>query len=188
MFIELNRWWWKRVLHVQRDRKTWNTIQYQNCIFFSWTMNNEQWKSKRIEWKQKSNQRLTKVEWKSTNESLKTKGQGTVRLPLKWATAEAARRGARGPNKRTTLMTYYLKKRELKAALNWSFRRAKGSPPKKSTTVEEGKALTLGSRICCCRRWCWWRWRCRWVRTRRANHKSMWQRYSVWGLNPGRGG
>ncbi len=38
---------------------------------------------------------------------LKTKGHGTVRLPLKWATAEAARRGARGPNNRTTLMTYY---------------------------------------------------------------------------------
>ncbi len=31
--------------------------------------------------------------------SLKTKGQGTVRLPPQWATAEAVRRGARGPNK-----------------------------------------------------------------------------------------
>jgi hypothetical protein len=31
--------------------------------------------------------------------SLKTKGQGTVQLPLQWATTEAARRGARGPNK-----------------------------------------------------------------------------------------
>jgi hypothetical protein len=31
--------------------------------------------------------------------SLKTKGQGTVRLPPQWATTEAARRGARRPNK-----------------------------------------------------------------------------------------
>ncbi len=31
--------------------------------------------------------------------SLKTKGQGTVRLPPQWATTEAARRGARGQNK-----------------------------------------------------------------------------------------
>ncbi len=31
--------------------------------------------------------------------SLKTKGRGTVRLPPQWATTEAARRGARGPNK-----------------------------------------------------------------------------------------
>jgi hypothetical protein len=28
--------------------------------------------------------------------SLKTKGQGTVRLPPQWATTEAARRGAKG--------------------------------------------------------------------------------------------
>ncbi len=31
--------------------------------------------------------------------SLKTMGQGTVRLPPQWATTEAARWGARGPNK-----------------------------------------------------------------------------------------
>jgi hypothetical protein len=31
--------------------------------------------------------------------SLKTKGQGTVRLPPQWATAEAARWGARRPSK-----------------------------------------------------------------------------------------
>ncbi len=41
---------------------------------------------------------------------------------------------------------------------------------------EKKKTLTLGSkfyrcrRCCCC---CWWG--CRWVRTRHANHKSMWQ-------------
>ncbi len=47
-----------------------------------------------------------------------TKGQETIWLPPKWATAEAARQGARGPNKRATLTTCYLKKTELKAALN----------------------------------------------------------------------
>jgi hypothetical protein len=31
--------------------------------------------------------------------SLKTKGQGAVRLPPQWATTEAARRGAKGLNK-----------------------------------------------------------------------------------------
>ncbi len=31
--------------------------------------------------------------------SLKTNDQGTVRLPPQWATSEAARWGARGPNK-----------------------------------------------------------------------------------------
>ncbi len=52
------------------------------------------------------------------DKSLKTKGQGTVWLPPHWAIAEAARRGARGSNKRTTLSTNYEKKTELKAALN----------------------------------------------------------------------
>ncbi len=54
--------------------------------------------------------------------SLKTKGQGTFRLPLKWTTAEADRLGATGPNKRATLTTYLLKERDLKAALHWSAR------------------------------------------------------------------
>jgi hypothetical protein len=35
----------------------------------------------------------------------------------------------------------WLKETELKAALNWSTRRAKGSPVKKSTTVEKGRRL-----------------------------------------------
>ncbi len=46
--------------------------------------------------------------------SLKTKGQGTVRLPPQWATAKAARLGDSGPNKRATLMTYLLKKKKKK--------------------------------------------------------------------------
>jgi hypothetical protein len=54
----------------------------------------------------------------SRGKESQTKGQGTVGLQHQWATAEAARRGARKPNKRTTLTTIYLKKTELKAALN----------------------------------------------------------------------
>ncbi len=84
--------------------------------------------------------------------SLKTKGQRTVRLPLKWARAEAAREGASGPNKRASLMTYLLKERELKAALHWSTRRVKGSPPKKEHHGWKERTLTIGSRSCCCRR------------------------------------
>ncbi len=35
----------------------------------------------------------------SGGQESQTKGQGTVRLPPQWVTTEAARRGARGPNK-----------------------------------------------------------------------------------------
>ncbi len=74
----------------------------------------------------------TPVEQRSAEaKSLKTKGQGTVWLPLKWAIAEAARRGASGPNERATLTTYLLKKRELKAALHWNTTRGKGGLPRK---------------------------------------------------------
>jgi hypothetical protein len=48
--------------------------------------------------------------------SVKTKGQGTVRPPLKWATAEAARRGAMGQIK-SYPHDIFTKPRELKAAL-----------------------------------------------------------------------
>ncbi len=41
------------------------------------------------------------------DKSLKTKGQGTVRLPPQWATTEAARRGARGPDKGPLSQTVY---------------------------------------------------------------------------------
>jgi hypothetical protein len=52
----------------------------------------------------------------SGGQESQTKGQGTVRLPLKWATAEAARQGASGPNKRATLTTYLLKEKEAKGS------------------------------------------------------------------------
>jgi hypothetical protein len=52
--------------------------------------------------------------------SLKTKGQGTVRLPPQWATIEAARREA----KKAIIKNYFhdnlLKETELKAALSGS--------------------------------------------------------------------
>ncbi len=54
----------------------------------------------------------------SGGQESQTKGQGTGQLPPQWAIAKAARRGARGPNKRTTLRTIHKKKTELKAALN----------------------------------------------------------------------
>ncbi len=40
-----------------------------------------------------------------------------------------------------------LKETELKAALKWSTRRAKGSQPKKKHQVEKKKTLTLGSKL-----------------------------------------
>jgi hypothetical protein len=46
---------------VQKDQNTWNTIQDQNWIFFFWTTNNEQWKAKESNGKQKSNKRQMKV-------------------------------------------------------------------------------------------------------------------------------
>jgi hypothetical protein len=40
-----------------------------------------------------------------------------------------------------------LKETELKAALNGSTRRAKGSPPKKAPRFKKEKTLTLGSKL-----------------------------------------
>jgi hypothetical protein len=50
---------------------------------------------------------------------------------------EAARRGASGPNKRTTLIEYMLKKRALDNSSKPNQTRAKGSPPKKNTTSKK---------------------------------------------------
>ncbi len=49
--------------------------------------------------------------------------------------------------------------------------------------VEKRKDAYSRLQSCSCRRWwCRYWWSCRWVRNKRANHKSMWQRYGVWGL------
>ncbi len=112
----------------------------------------------------------------SGGQESQTKGQGTVWLPLKWAIAEAARQGPEGQIKDYSYDILLTEKR-------WSTRGAKGSGQTKAPRLKR-KMLTLGSRICCCGMlccWCWWR--CRWLRTRHANHKSIWQRFGVWGLN-----
>jgi hypothetical protein len=71
--------------------------------------------------------------------SLKTKGQGTVWLPPQWATTEAARRGASGPDKRTTLTITYLKKQAMGKS-NWSRK-------KLQVYEKKGKTLTLCSNL-----------------------------------------
>jgi hypothetical protein len=58
---------------------------------------------------------------------------------------EAARQEASGPNKRATLMTYLLKKGELKSSSLLDRKRAKGSLPEKSTRDEKERSLTLNS-------------------------------------------
>jgi hypothetical protein len=98
------------------------------------------------------------------------------------AVVEAARRGASGLNKRATLTTYLLKKGELKSSSLLDWKGQKAAHQRKGTTDKKERTLTLNSR-CCCRREGWWWCRCRWVRTRHADHKSMWQHVSVWGLS-----
>jgi hypothetical protein len=68
-----------------------------------------------------------------------------------------------------------LKETELKVALNGSTLGQKAARHRK-----EQLRKSLSCRRVWCRGW-WGRW---WMRTRRANHKSMWQRYGVWGLSP----
>ncbi len=57
--------------------------------------------------------------------------------------------------------------------LDW--KRAKAARQRKSTKDKKERMLSLNSG-CYCRREGWWRWRCRWMRTRCADHKCMWQR------------
>ncbi len=70
--------------------------------------------------------------------SLKTKGQETVRLPPQWATTEAARQGARGPNKELLSRQFAKRNRAM----------GKRQPAKESTKVyKKGKTLTLCSNL-----------------------------------------
>jgi hypothetical protein len=64
--------------------------------------------------------------------SLKTKGQGTVQLPPQWATPEAARRGARGPNKELLSRQFAERNRAM----------GKRQPTKESTIVYEKRKDT----------------------------------------------
>ncbi len=99
--------------------------------------------------------------------SLKTKGQGTVRLPPQWATTEAVRREGQRPNK--GLLSWQLRKIWLEA--QW------GKRPKKKD------AYSMLQSWSCRRGWCWGWWSQWWVRTRIANHRSVWQRYGISGLS-----
>ncbi len=51
-------------------------------------------------------------------------------------------------------------------------------------SIMDRKTLSLCSSGCSCRRKGWSRCRCGWMRTRRANHKSMRQSFGIWGLSP----
>jgi hypothetical protein len=119
--------------------------------------------------------------------SLKLRAEG---LPGCHSSEQQPRQPDRGPEgqNKGLLSRHITKKRELKEALNWSTRRPKAACQRKAQWLKR-KTLTLGFRICCCRKWCcrcWWR--CRWVRTRRANLTSLWQRFGVWRLSPESGG
>ncbi len=114
--------------------------------------------------------------------SLKTKGQGTVQLPPQWATTKAARRGPEGQIKNYS-HNNLLKETGLKAAPTGRTTRAKGSPPKKAQRLKKKDAYS-GLQTCSCwGGWWWWWWGCWWMRTRSANHKSMWQRNGIWSLS-----
>ncbi len=78
--------------------------------------------------------------------SLNTKGLGTVRLPPQWPTPEAARRGARGPNKEL-LSWQFTKGNKAENSSDWKHSWAKGSPPKKATIEKKRKTLTLCSNL-----------------------------------------
>ncbi len=93
---------------------------------------------------------------------------------------EAARREARGLNKRATLTKYLLKKNELdnRSKPNWI--KDERQPTRENTTSKK-ELLTLylgmlqkGVDEVSENEWKWW-----WVRTNRANHKSMWQHFGV---------
>ncbi len=76
--------------------------------------------------------------------SLKTKGQGAVRLPPQWATTEATRQGARGPNKE--LLSWQFTKRKQSLKQLWlEAQLGKRRPAKESNDWGKGKTLTLCS-------------------------------------------
>ncbi len=116
--------------------------------------------------------------------SLKIKGQGAVRLPPQWATTEATRQGARGPNKE--LLSWQFTKRKQSLKQLWPEAQSGKRQPAKEASIEKRKdAYSMLQSWSCrrgrCRSW----WRCRWMRTRIANHRSMWQRLGILGLSLG---
>ncbi len=96
---------------------------------------------------------------------------------------KAARRRPAGRIKGLLLGHIYSNRESWKAALCLTEKGQKTARQRKSTTDKKRKMFTLNSG-CCWRREGWWRWRCRWMRIRCADHKSMLQHFSVWGLSP----
>jgi hypothetical protein len=73
--------------------------------------------------------------------SLNTKGQGTVRLLLQWATVDAARRGPVGQIKGYSHDIFTKEKESWKAALYWSTKGQKAACQRKSIPVKKKEPL-----------------------------------------------
>jgi hypothetical protein len=73
--------------------------------------------------------------------SLKTKGQGTVRLLFQWAAADAARRGPVGLIKGYSHDMFTTERESWKAALCWTTKGQKAARQRKSITVKERSLL-----------------------------------------------
>jgi hypothetical protein len=67
-------------------------------------------------------------------------------LPPQWATTEAARREAKGPNKEL-LSRQFAKRNRASSSSDWKHSRTKGSPPKKAMMEKKGKTVTLCSNL-----------------------------------------
>jgi hypothetical protein len=94
-----------------------------------------------------------------------------------------ARQGASGPKKRSTLPTCILKKGELGNSFKLDWKGPKIARQMKRTTEKKRRIAYSYSRWRY--RWDKWRrWRWWWVRSSRANHKSMWQHFGVLMVNP----
>ncbi len=91
---------------------------------------------------------------------------------------EAARPGASGPNKGLLSRHVYLKRSAEKQQFVWLKKGQKAATREKAPQIKKERIADSNSG------WrCWWekwrRWRRWWVRTCRANHKSMWQHFGV---------
>jgi hypothetical protein len=75
----------------------------------------------------------------------------------------------------------YKRKESWKVALFWSTKGQKAACQRKSPWIKKDAYSKL--RSCSCRREGWSWCRCRWMRTRRTDHKSMRQRFGVWELS-----
>ncbi len=86
--------------------------------------------------------------------------------------------GPVGPNKGLLSWHVYSKRRAGKQLLVWLKKGQKAARQIKSITDKKERIAYSNSGWWC--RWEKWRqWRWWWVRTSRANHKSMWQRFGV---------